>query len=43
MRPPPLIRALSIIQLHVEKLVHALEGAANADLVLELHRNFVVN
>lgn len=43
MRPPPLIRRLGIIQLDIEVLVYALEGAADADFVLELDGDFVVD
>ena len=43
MRPPPLIRALSIIQLQIQVLINALQRPADADFILEFDRDFVVN
>lgn len=42
MRPPQLIRRLSIIQLDIQILIHALQRAADADFVLEFDGNFVL-
>jgi hypothetical protein len=43
MRPPHLIRRLRIIQLDIQILIHALQRAPNAHLVLQLNRNLVVH
>lgn len=42
MWPSHLIRRLRIIELDIEVLVDALEGAADADFVFELDGDFVV-
>lgn len=43
MRPPHLIHRLSIIQLDIEVLVHALERPADLHFVLELDGDFVLD
>lgn len=43
MRILQLIYHRDVIQLDVQVLVHALEGAADGDVVLEFHRYFVVH
>jgi hypothetical protein len=43
MRPPHLIHGLSIIQLNIEVLIHALESTADLDFVLELDGDFVLD
>jgi hypothetical protein len=42
MWPPQLIRRLSIIQLDIQVLIHALQRAADADFVLEFDGDFVL-
>jgi hypothetical protein len=41
-RPPQLIRRLSIIQLDIQVLIHALQRAADADFVLEFDSDFML-
>jgi hypothetical protein len=43
MRPPQLIHRLGIIQLNVQVLVYALEGAADLDFVLQFDGDFVLD
>jgi hypothetical protein len=43
MRPPHLVYCLGIVQLDVEVLVDALEGAADLDFVFELDGDFVLD
>lgn len=43
MRPAHLIDGLGIVELDIKVLVNALERAANLHLVLELHRNLVLD
>jgi hypothetical protein len=42
-RPPQLVHGLGVVQLNVQVLVHALERAADLDLVLEFHRDFMLD
>jgi hypothetical protein len=43
MRPTHVLLDLDVVQLDVQELVDALEGASDADLVLELDGDFVVD
>lgn len=43
MRPPQLVYGLCVIQFDIQVLIHALQRAAYAHLVLELDGDFVVD
>jgi hypothetical protein len=43
MRPPHLIHGLGIVQLDVQVLVDALEGAADLDFIFEFDGDFLLD